>query len=698
MQVAKRITAVFLSFILALGLFAAMPTPAATAASEVADGVELKAALENGDSDVTITLTGNIVYSDEPITIDGSKIVTINVGGFTLSVTGATGPALTVESGGQLTINVGSGSFEVSSTTGNGVYAGSGAVVNITGNITTEGNGSTGVYAEAGADVTINGSVTNTGTVTGEVFDSFGVHAVGDGTEVDVTGGVSATGNLSIGVYAAEGADVVVAGGVEGTEYGVLALAGVSEESQADGATVTVNGGIVAISSPATRAIGVKAEGGAQVIVLSGGVKGSGCGVSAEDEDTYVKVTGDVTGGYTGEAVNTTSLGIRAEFGAEVYVIGDVYGGSDDDDGCVQSLYGASEVTIDGEIYPYSGCNYIYVSDVIKTKDEYELTSTKPYYREYQALDELYDALNYVWVHVEYTYPIPDPGPNYYTVAFETNGGSPVPPNQRVMYGSKATKPADPVKDDLTFAGWYTDEILTAAYDFDTPVRNNITLYAKYSERLRTPTLTDVHIKYLNGYEDGTVRPENDITRAEAAAIFFRLIADTDKSAPLSSAFSDLDVGSWYYQDVAYLQHNGIIKGYPDGTFRPNDPITRAEFAVIASRFDKLESNVPNTFSDVEDSYWAAGYINSAVAKGWITGYPDGTFKPKEYITRAEVVTLVNRMLDRRIHFEDLPESLEKYNDLDTDYWAYCDIIEASFGHEYERKPDGFETWLSWDN
>ena len=208
------------------------------------------------------------------------------------------------------------------------------------------------------------------------------------------------------------------------------------------------------------------------------------------------------------------------------------------------------------------------------------------------------------------------------------------------------------------------------------------------------------HIKYLNGYPEGDVKPDNGITRAEAAAIFFRLLTNSNKYDPVSNPFPDVDASAWYGQSVLYLAENGIIVGYKDGTFRPNEQITRAEFAAMASRFDDLEEVHTGTFRDVTDEHWALSFVSSANTKGWITGFPDGTFKPEDQITRAQVVTIVNRMLMRKIELADIPVSVVEYIDLTAAHWAYSDIIEASTLHNYKRKDTRsiHEIWIEFDN
>ena len=200
------------------------------------------------------------------------------------------------------------------------------------------------------------------------------------------------------------------------------------------------------------------------------------------------------------------------------------------------------------------------------------------------------------------------------------------------------------------------------------------------------------HIPYIFGYPDSSVRPNNPITRAEAASIFWRLLSAVEKEYPMATVFSDVRNGVWYAQSVSYLASINIIQGYPDGTFRPDQPITRAEFAAMASRFDNLASTSSNAFNDI-NGHWAVSLINSAYAKGWISGYPDGTFRPGQNIVRAEVVTVVNRMLDRRIRLEDIPTGIKIFSDINTTHWAYAAVVEASNDHDFIRGADGFETW-----
>lgn len=225
-------------------------------------------------------------------------------------------------------------------------------------------------------------------------------------------------------------------------------------------------------------------------------------------------------------------------------------------------------------------------------------------------------------------------------------------------------------------------------------VNGSVTLYAQWRE---APSLTQDHIVYLSGYPGGGVGPDNNLTRAEAAMIFFRLLSETvheDKNEPVPNQFSDITDTEWYAQAVNYLASIGIVTGVEDGTFQPERSIYRAEFATIASRFDVLEALDANAFSDVPGSHWAVAFINSAAVKGWITGFPDGMFKPENAITRGETVTLVNRMLNRAIDDEALAAIQNPYHDIDSSHWAYTAIMEAAIHHEYARDDDGREHWI----
>ena len=207
------------------------------------------------------------------------------------------------------------------------------------------------------------------------------------------------------------------------------------------------------------------------------------------------------------------------------------------------------------------------------------------------------------------------------------------------------------------------------------------------------------HYAYVVGYPDGMVYPQKNITRAEVATIFFRLLKDETREANMtkSNGYNDMKDGAWYTCAVSTLSKMGIIKGYEDGSFKPNDPISRAEFAAIAARFDPDGDKTPATFSDVS-SHWAKDEISIAANHGWIKGYEDGSFKPDQKITRAETMTLVNRVLKRLPETkDDLHKDMKTWPDNQNESaWFYLAVQEATNSHYQKLKKDGIhETWES---
>ena len=204
------------------------------------------------------------------------------------------------------------------------------------------------------------------------------------------------------------------------------------------------------------------------------------------------------------------------------------------------------------------------------------------------------------------------------------------------------------------------------------------------------------HYAYIVGYPDKTVRPQNGITRAEVATIFFRLLTDEtrDANSTKSNSYSDVAAGAWYNHAVSTLSAMGIVKGDSNGKFNPNAPITRAEFAAIAARFDDKANSTTADFSDIV-SHWAKNEISAASNNGWINGYPDGTFRPDNKITRAEAMTLVNRVLKRLPETaEDLHDDMIKWSDnSDASQWFYLAVQEATNSHYYKAKENKFEKW-----
>ena len=378
-----------------------------------------------------------------------------------------------------------------------------------------------------------------------------------------------------------------------------------------------------------------------------------------------------------------------------------------------------------------------------------------------------------------------------FTVTFDSNGGSAVA-SQTVKEGEKAVKPANPTRSNYTFEGWFTDETLKNAYDFNTPVTGDITLYADWDRRSSgggggggststkkytitvicgeggeiTPdggsdnevevrkgndqtfrisadngyrisdvlvdgesvgsvdkyTFKDVdedheieaifarraadpsdsgtdrylntedHVQYMTGYPNGSFGPSQNMTRAEAAQMFYALLLD--KNVAHTVSFSDVPADAWYAEAVNTLASLGMINGYPDGTFRPDAPITRAEFCVIALAFAYEPEDFDCDFRDVSTRDWFYDYVAQATSYGWISG-SDRSFRPNECITRAEVSVIVNNMLGRvadEDYIDRHEDELNTFPDVKPSHWAYYSIMETANSHDY-TKNNGNENW-----
>ena len=203
------------------------------------------------------------------------------------------------------------------------------------------------------------------------------------------------------------------------------------------------------------------------------------------------------------------------------------------------------------------------------------------------------------------------------------------------------------------------------------------------------------HLAFLSGYANGTFEPDRNMTRAEVTTMFARLL--TEKMAAdqtYSNTFSDVAKSHWAANYIGYMQQFGIITGYADGSFRPDASVTRAEFAAIASRFERLTEGT-KSFSDVPSSHWAAKYINFAATRGWVNGYADGTFRPNNSITRAEVAAVTCRLLERNAdqsYIRSHLSELRAFTDVSESHWAYWYTMEAANGHDY-TKSGSSETW-----
>ena len=278
-------------------------------------------------------------------------------------------------------------------------------------------------------------------------------------------------------------------------------------------------------------------------------------------------------------------------------------------------------------------------------------------------------------------------------------------------------------KSGAKFDGWYSADGTLLSTDLafvpkkaDGAVWQGTTYYARFSAQRRPstpstpakpdetkPTLAPIpemlngedHYSYLLGYEDGTVRPNGSISRAEVATVLFRLLKDDVRMQNLTkdNAYSDVSDTAWYAAAVSTLSKMGIISGYPDGTFRPNAPITRAEFAAMIARFDETAKSADTPFTDIS-GHWAENAIGKAYGNGWVEGSSKTVFCPESNLTRAETATLLNRVLHRLPEKEsDLLANQIVWPDNPKTFWGYLAIQEATNSHEYERKADGvYET------
>ena len=204
------------------------------------------------------------------------------------------------------------------------------------------------------------------------------------------------------------------------------------------------------------------------------------------------------------------------------------------------------------------------------------------------------------------------------------------------------------------------------------------------------------HYVYILGYPDGTVQPNGNITRAEVTTAFYRLLTTETRDSIFTSSkapYSDIAVSQWFNKAIASMSTGKYVMGYPDGSFGANKNITRAEFVAIAARFMNAKDGTV-TFSDVSTTNWAYQYISTAVSYGWIEGYEDGTFRPNQPITRAEAMTIINRMLNRGVDANGLMEGFKDWPDNVKNAWYYFDVLEATNDHEYTgARP--VEQWTS---
>ena len=338
-----------------------------------------------------------------------------------------------------------------------------------------------------------------------------------------------------------------------------------------------------------------------------------------------------------------------------------------------------------------------------------KLLSREPNYKP-TLVNDLYEGGSYVaYFHAQ-----------QYTLHFDANGGEGTMGDLTYTHGQdQSLTKCGFTRSGYAFLGWATAANGDVEYhdQQSLSITQDTTLYAVWKQQPNqggsggghhnsggtqekpdeTPptTLNDTdHYAYIVGYEDGTIRPNGHITRAEAATVFFRLLTDKARDANLTdrSPYPDVSAGAWYNKAIATLSRMGILSGYEDGSFRPNATVTRAEFAAMAARFDTEAKPVDTPFTDLTGC-WAADEIAKAYGKGWVNGYGDNTFRPNGPITRAEAVTLINRVLRRLPETDkDLLPDERTWPDNPETFWGYLALQEASNSHLYDRKSDGYET------
>ena len=281
-----------------------------------------------------------------------------------------------------------------------------------------------------------------------------------------------------------------------------------------------------------------------------------------------------------------------------------------------------------------------------------------------------------------------------YTLHYESNGGTKYA-DEKYKGNKVVALDKTPSRVGYTFTGWYADQELT---DKITKIKmtSDKTVYAGWKATDVPETLnSDNHFAYIVGYEDGLVRPNADITRAEVAAIFFRLLKDDvrDSNLTAENAFNDVAFGLWHNKSISTMANVGILKGRTADTFVPNAPITRAEFAAICSRFDRSNVEIKSDFNDIS-GHWAEKEIRRAASLGWIKGYTDGSFKPDQNITRAEAASMINRMLHRLPEtVEDLLDGMVQWQDNNPSDWYYINMQEATNSHDFKQKGEIHEHW-----
>ena len=331
-------------------------------------------------------------------------------------------------------------------------------------------------------------------------------------------------------------------------------------------------------------------------------------------------------------------------------------------------------------------------------QEDHPTLPTKPHYTSAWDKEPGFTVEENTDVHTVYT-------PHLYGITYHLNGGTNSPDNPETYTVEDTFILKAPTKQGYAFTGWTYEELTKPQKSVTIPVgtTGELEFTALWRHTPNHPTQpeqpkvedeepiklnTDDHFAYIVGYPDGTVQPSGQITRAEATTIFFRLLTDESREANFTKTnrYSDVAAGTWYNTAISTMTRAGIVDGYPDGTFRPDAPITRAEMSKIISLFAALDKKT-DRFSDIA-GHWAEKYIKLAAGNGWIEGYPDGTFLPQRNITRAETATMINRVLERVPSQESRlldRAAMQTWPDANPGDWFYLAIQEATNSHDYER-------------
>lgn len=283
-----------------------------------------------------------------------------------------------------------------------------------------------------------------------------------------------------------------------------------------------------------------------------------------------------------------------------------------------------------------------------------------------------------------------------YTLHYESNGGSAIE-DERYIANKVVALDKVPSREDYQFTGWYADKDLTKKIT-EIKMTSDKTVYAGWKQRgdyIPGDLNSADHVAYVMGYVDGTVKPNADISRAETAAMLHRLLTD-ERRAEIDTTvnpFVDIKGNEWYAKPVYSMANGDYIAGYEDGTFGGNRSISRAEFVAMLVRFIGPEE-AECTFNDVPKSHWAHDAIATATVAGWVEGYEDGSFGPDRNISRAEAMSIINRVLDRGVNADSTLLDFKKWPDNPKDAWYYYEIIEATNEHEYTGSRPS-ENWTS---